>query len=444
MNQARAEELVNTFLQNDHLDKEANTYNDVEIQELIFLIHHAKDLVTSQSHRSEVLNSKIQELHSVIKTKIMHADELYIAYDKQTNYPYLDAEGRVWLFSKKEYAASAEDYFLQQFVMLDMRRLNRNEVMSTIGLLHIMGLSTILMDNGEYYLELKRDELLPPMDWSNTPDIQIPVTNPDLQHAMILFFQTVNVRAQTANIQLLLQSLEMRMLDEILAARYLLPMKLVEQEASAPVEHGITTIKRGDRILTAVLDGENDSKWLPAFTDWYEFEKVYDKEQWSSLVATYEDLLAVSGNMTGIVINPRGLGLRIDSNNQAKVEQYRSERSEASSIPSTEAPDPDNQPVLLITPNEVPMPMIESLKAYMKTQKDIQKAYLRQKIRGSAYSYLLIADTMGSIDDIHSGIAAAAAPHLEGISLDIIGMDTWQEDEKDIEPFYKKKRFGLF
>ncbi|WP_157334828.1 enhanced serine sensitivity protein SseB C-terminal domain-containing protein [Paenibacillus lutrae] len=442
MNQARAEELVGTFLRNDNLDEDA--YKGVEIQEMIFLIHHAKGLVTSEPVRSEWLNTRIQELNHRIKEKVKEAEALYIAFDKQTNYPYVDEGGRVWLFSKEEYAASAADYFLQQFVLLEMRKISGEEIMKTIGLLHIMGLPTILIDNGVYYIEVNRDELMPPMDWSGTPEIQIPVTNPSLQQAMILFFQTMNVRLHTAGKQQRLQSLEARMLDEIIRARYLLPIQLVEQEPSATDKQGRKTLRQGDRIVTAVLDGDNDSKWLPVFTDWYEFEKVYDKELWDSNVAAYEDLLAISGGMTGIVINPQGLGLRIDSNNRAKIEDYRRERNEALNSTVTEAAVTEEPTVVLGEPKEYPMQMIQTLKAYMKTQKGIQKAYLRQKKRGNEQSYLLIVDAMSGKEQIYNEIAAAAAPHLNGIAINIIGMDEWTEAGKDIEPFYRKKRFGLF
>ncbi|WP_172798859.1 enhanced serine sensitivity protein SseB C-terminal domain-containing protein [Paenibacillus sp. FJAT-26967] len=441
MNQARAEELVDTFLRNDHLDGDA--YSGVEIQEVIFLIHHAKSLAASQPVRSEWLNTRIQELNDRIKEKIKEAEALYIAFDKQTNYPYVDAEGRVWVFSKEQYTAEVKDYFLQQFILLEMKEISGKEIMETIGLLHIMGLPTLLIDNGQYYIEVKRDELMPPMNWSGTPEIQVPVTNPGLQQAMILFFQTMNVRLHTADNQQRLQRLEARMLDEIIGARYLLPIQLVEQDSSSTDNQGSKILRQGDRILTAVLEDDNDSKWLPAFTDWYEFEKAYDKELWSSNVATYEDLAAISSGMTGIVINSQGLGLRLDSRNRAKIEEYRRERSEASSNTVTEAAVPEEPAVLLVDPKEYPMQMIESLKAYMKTQKGIQKAYLRQKIRGNEQSYLLIVDATGGKEQIYNGIAAAAA-HLNGIALEIVGMDDWIEDGKDIEPFYKRKRFGLF
>ncbi|MEI0736816.1 SseB family protein [Paenibacillus sp. JTLBN-2024] len=67
------------------------------------------------------------------------------------------------------------------------------------------------------------------------------------------------------------------MLDEVLQAKYLLPMQLIEKEPAPSDEQGIKTIREGTEIRFGVLGAENDTTWLPAFTDWPEFEKVYDK-----------------------------------------------------------------------------------------------------------------------------------------------------------------------
>ncbi|MGM9949235.1 MAG: enhanced serine sensitivity protein SseB C-terminal domain-containing protein [Lysinibacillus sp.] len=442
MKNARADELIARFLQNQNLD--TNAYEEVEIQELIFLFHHARNQLNTEPHQREWLEARMKEFLIRLKEKVKAADTLYVAYDRHTDYPYIDADGRVWFFSKEEYAADVADYFLQKFVLLEMRKISGEEIMRTIGLLHLLDLPVIVIDNGQYYIELKRDELLPPMDWSGTPDIQIPVTNPGLQYAMILFFQTMNARQHTPDKQKLLLTLEARMLDEIIGARYLVPMQLLKQEPSVPDEQGNTALRQGDRIQFAVLEGEENSTWLPAFTDWFEFEKVYDKALWSSNVATYEDLLALSSSMTGIVLNPQGIGFRINASNRTHIEKYRQERAESASSTFFEAATPEEKHAVLGEPTEYPVRMVESLQAFLKTQKNIKKAYLRQKLGEDEQSYVLIIDVEGQKEEIFSKIADVAAPHSNGMTLEIIEMDDWTEEAKDIKPFYKKKWFGLF
>ncbi|MNP46492.1 hypothetical protein D3C76_1404920 [compost metagenome] len=88
--------------------------------------------------------------------------------------------------------------------------------------------------------------------------------------------------------------------------------------------------------------------------------------------------------------------------------------------------------------------MIAAVEAYMKTQKGIKQAYLRLMAKDNEPSYLLIVDFEGNKDEILQGIAEAASPYLNGMPLDIVSMDGWANEVKELEPFYKKKRFGLW
>ena len=195
---------------------------------------------------------------------------------------------------------------MQQHLLLEMKKISKEELMRTLAELHILGFSELLIDNGQYNFVLSRDDLLPPPDCSGTPEINIPITNPKLQHAIIRFFQAMHSKTYDEEKERFLQLLENRMLGEVIRAKYLLPMQLREQEPS-PEEQGVRTLKEGTTIQFAVLGAENDTAWLPVFTDWLEFEKAYDKNVWSSNVVTYDDLIALSENMSGIVINCKGL-----------------------------------------------------------------------------------------------------------------------------------------
>jgi hypothetical protein len=66
-------------------------------------------------------------------------------------------------------------------------------------------------------------------------------------------------------------------------------------------------------------------------------------------------------------------------------------------------------------------------------------------IKDNEKSFLIIVDFEGNKEEIFKGIADAATPYLNGMFIDMAGIDKWSKDVvKDIEPFYKKKLFGLF
>ncbi|MGG1611063.1 SseB family protein [Paenibacillus phoenicis] len=325
MNEERRDEIGRSFLLTPEISQEE--LDGLEIQELIFLVHAAKRFKAEEAFPDVYLDERMKDFIGVLYEKIKTAETLYLACDQATGYPYVDGDDRVWMFSQKVFAENAEDYFRQQLLMLEMQPIGGEEVLKTFAQLRILGLSKVLVDNGQYHIEIQRDEILPPPDWTGTPEISIPVTNPGLQRAMIRFFQTLHAptgdpeaRGQQLN------ALEAEMLDEILQAKFLVPMQVKESDASPADEHGMKTLKQGTILQFGVLSAKDGSAWLPAFTDWPEFEKVYDKTTWSSNIASYDDLLTVSGNLEGVVINCRGISLQIDAKNRERIEAFRQER----------------------------------------------------------------------------------------------------------------------
>ncbi|PJI07554.1 MULTISPECIES: enhanced serine sensitivity protein SseB [Clostridium] len=442
MNDERKDEIGNLFL----LKKETSVeeLKKLEIQEIIFLIYSSKYYRDKKAFINDNFDEKIKIFFSVLNERIKDAEELYIAYDKNTNYPYIDDNDRVWLFSKEEYAERAKDYFMQQLIMLEMKKITSDEIIKEFANLHRTGIKKILVDNGEYNTEIDRDNILPPTDWSNTPDINIPVTNPKLQHGMIRFFQMLYSKNNYKGKEQVLHSLEDKMLDEVLNAKYLVPMKLQEKEPSVPDEAENRTIKEGAIMRFANLVGDDNANWLPAFTDWTEFEKVYDKNSWSGNIAFYDDLLALSEKIEGIVINCNGIPLRINENNKKMIEEYKQELNEPKAASVKKSTVKKDTKVMLGEPKDYPHEMIQAVKEYMKKQKSIKKAYLRLMIKDNEKSYLMIVDFNGEKEDIFNGISEIAGPYLNGMFLDMVGMDDWAKDAiKDVNPFYKRKLFGI-
>lgn len=444
MNEAHKDEIGRKYLLDPYIT--AQDCGALAIQELIFLIHSAKHFKEKEAFPGAYLDERLKLFGEVLKDKIHDAEELYIAYDKRTGYPYTDAEDRVWIFSREEYASNAADYFMQQLLILEMKKIGGEGINKMLAELHVLGLPKILVDNGKYHAVLDRDELLPPPDWSGTPEISIPVTNPGLQHALIRFFQEMNSGRNFEGKQQLLRELEGQMLDEVLRAKYLLPMQLTEKEPADPDGQGRKTLKEGTVIQFAVLGGEGDTTWLPVFTDWTEFDKAYDKTVWSSNIVSYDDLLALSDNMDGVVINYRGIPLRLDEKNKQRIEAYKKERADS---PATEPAAEKvtvkrDTPVKLGEPPAYPAQMVEAVKEYLKTEKGVRKAYVRLAIKNDReMSYFMIVDADGDKDRIFKDIAKVASPHLNGIPLEIADIESWAEEVKELTPFYKKKRFGL-
>jgi hypothetical protein len=439
----RKNELGNKYLIGGIASK--NDLETLNIQELIFLIDSAKHFKEKETFVMDDFEHKIAFYYEAVLDKVKNAEEIFLATNKATNYPHIDDKGNGWIFSKKEYAEEAKDYYMQHFIMLDIMKLNKDNLIAAFADLYRYGIENLLIDNGQYHLQIKRGEILPPPDWSNIPDIQIPIMNPKLSFAMLQFFQNLYTQNNYPEKQQNLHVLEDKMLDEVLVAKYLMPMKLQEKEPSEPDKDGMKILKEDSLIQVPNLVNQTDNtEWLPAFTDWEEFQKIYSKEEWSGNIATYDDLIALSNKAEGIVINAGGVSLKINEKNRQMIVEYRRSKDapkEAKVIPKIIEKDTQ---VLIGEPKENPSEMVNAMILFMKTQKGIKKAFLRKMIKENEASYLVIVDFKGDKDIIFKGIADAALPHLNGMYLDLHVADEWALNIcKDVKPFYKKGFLGL-
>lgn len=434
--------LISKFLLHGEID--TNALQRLEIQEVICLISIVNHYMENEDNAIENLHEKARIFHALLIESIKNADVLYIAYNKATNYPHIDGKGMAWIFSKETFAKSAEDYYLQQYIMLEMKSIQKGENISAFADLYRIGIEQILVDNGQYVYTIKQEDILPPPDWSNTPQIQIPVMNPKLQFAMIRFFQNLNSNSNYQSKKEYLQTLEEAMIEQILDARYLVPMQLKEKEPSEADGEGYKTIKKGAIMqFASLVNNQDNSAWLPVFSDWQELEKIYDKDMWSANIACYHDLLALSNNNAGFVINAGGLSFQINNKNKKAINETQDESDKTKkAVVEPYVLEKDTR-IMLGDPQEYPTELVTAMKQYMRTQKGIKKAYLRLMVKEEEKSYLIIVDFSGDEEAIFKGIADAALPYLNGMCIDLHRADKWGMGfVKNVKPFYKKKLMG--
>lgn len=321
MNDERKEEIGKLFL----LGKETpvEELRKLEIQEIVFLIYSAKYFKENKTLINENLDEKMTIFMNVLKHKIKYSKKLYIVYDKATNYPYVDDNDRVWIFSKEEYAINAKDYFMQQLIMLEVKEIKNENVMKIFVEFHRLGIKKIIVDYGEYYTEINRDELLEPIDFSNIPKKNIPILNPQLHHDIICFFQKLYSKNNYKDKEKDLHQLEDKMLEQIINAKYLVPMKV--KGSYIQDEQGNIRLTNGGLMKFANLISGDSKSWIPAFTDLEEFKKEYDENIWSGNISTYDDLLILSEKIEGIVINCKGIPVTINGKNKKIIEKYKEE-----------------------------------------------------------------------------------------------------------------------
>ena len=76
-----------------------------------------------------------------------------------------------------------------------------------------------------------------------------------------------------------MRNLEEKMLEEVINAKYLVPIKLENNDLKID-SNGMNIVNKGNEVRFSIIKDKNGISWIPAFTDWYEFDKAFDKKSW--------------------------------------------------------------------------------------------------------------------------------------------------------------------
>ena len=143
---------------------------------------------------------------------------------------------------------------------------------------------------------------------------------------MIKFFQNAYSRKNYANKAEVMRNLEEKMLEEVINAKYLVPIKLENNDLKID-SNGMNVVNKGNEVRFSIIKDKNGISWIPAFTDWYEFDKAFDKKNWKSSICNFQDILLLSENLEGAVINCSGLSLKIDDTNKDIIKEFIMKKS---------------------------------------------------------------------------------------------------------------------
>ena len=119
-----------------------------------------------------------------------------------------------------------------------------------------------------------------------------------------------------------MRNLEEKMLEEVINAKYLVPIKLENNDLKID-SNGMNVVNKGNEVRFSIIKDKNGISWIPAFTDWYEF----DKKNWKSSICNFQDILLLSENLEGAVINCSGLLLKIDDTNKDIIKEFIMKKS---------------------------------------------------------------------------------------------------------------------
>lgn len=265
-------------------------------------------------------------------------------------------------------------------------------------------------------------------------DINKPVTNPELVEAINAIAENNTKENQD------------RVINEVMKAHFLSPV-IISPTPESSGNNGETVLKENTKINFSIIENTANQHYFLAFTDWDELRKWHVNENQQTLILTFDDLAAMvldeKGNSDGFVINPFGGNITFNKNMVTSLKEEKERRARGGVVEQVVKKDTTVQ---LGQPRIYPDEMVKAISNYMKNQKNVKAAYLQLMIKEGEQSYLIIVDFTGDKREIFDGIANTAMSYLNGMFIDLVPYDSdfGRNATRNVEPFYKKKKFGLF
>ena len=268
----------------------------------LFNWFHSKVFANESEEEKLANRKKIEKLADALCKKILAADEIYTVFNKATGEPHMfshtiDQNNGIYMCTPPDIMIISKAYSKQYEAMysadkFEIRKIengkNKDGIYSFLGsTFYLNGACGIAILSEQTAIDASK--LVPKPDYGNTPQINIPVTNPDLVRWMLLIGQLEHPETQDAE---LIYKLYYRLMSiEMTKAMFIIPMKK-EGEVPAADKNGKTVLKQGLQLKFPTIKGKYDRDAVRMFTDWKRLHMEYGPE-WSGLLQPVSGMIDV-------------------------------------------------------------------------------------------------------------------------------------------------------
>lgn len=258
-----------------------------------------------ENQDKSILNKILEQLKTT--------EKLWTVLVRVTNNFYLGSEHdrpSAYLFTDKEYADNFSREVKWGGIQSKCLEIKPDQRITFFNDMYRSGFDTVTIDKGEDSVSIA---LLGIIDKGEDSDET--VMNPSLVRAANQFYQELARKHAIKPMQDL-------MCREIYNAKFLVPV------AAAQGTEGRNLIEKTGKDTYAVLNGPEQKKYLPVFSDWNEFMK-YDKQKKCDAVAVgFSDFKKLIRKVDGISMNPFGFNLIVDQDKLDSIEKMNAVRGE--------------------------------------------------------------------------------------------------------------------
>ena len=238
---------------------------------------------------------KLERLAEIVKDKLLAADSIYAVYSEKTGEPYLFSttydrgeEGylctdpMIMLFTPRCYHRFKEtiDSRPKSVVKLIENTEDKKGIENFLGTaFYLNGALGAFFNSKE--VSIAASVLVPKPDFSDLPEIQVPVMNPDVVRWMLLMGQLDSLTTEDEEVIYKLYYKFFSM--AVPKAKFLLPLEATSGFPEGGQEANSFVLEESAKFNIPTGEGKNGRNSVPVFTDWKRLRMVFD-EKWNGMI----------------------------------------------------------------------------------------------------------------------------------------------------------------
>jgi len=280
----------------------AATLDDsVEILRLfLWKCRQNQETESEESYQSNT--RKLERLAEIVKDKLLAADSVYAVYSEKTGEPYLFSttydrgeEGylctdpMIMLLTPSWYRQFKEtiDSRPNSVVKLIENTEDKKEIENFLGTaFYLDGALGAFFNSKE--VSISASALVQKPDFSDLPEIQVPVMNPDVVRWMLLMGQ---LDSPTTEDEEVIYKLYYKFFSmAVPKAKFLLPLEADSGFPEGGQEANSFVLEESAKFNIPTGEGKNGRNSVPVFTDWKRLRMVFD-EKWNGMIESAGNMI---------------------------------------------------------------------------------------------------------------------------------------------------------
>lgn len=263
------------------------------LQAFLWDCRQNQETESEESYQSNT--RKLERLAEIVKDKLLVADSIYAVYSEKTGEPYLFSttydrreEGylctdpMIMLFTPRFYHRFKEtiDSRPKSVVKLIENTEDKKGIENFLGTaFYLNGALGAFFDSKE--VSISASALVQKPDFSNLPEIQVPVMNPDVVRWMLLMGQ---LDSPTTEDEEVIYKLYYKFFSmAVPKAKFLLPLEAASGFPEGGQEANSFVLEESAKFNIPTGEGKNGRNSVPVFTDWKRLRMVFD-EKWNGMI----------------------------------------------------------------------------------------------------------------------------------------------------------------